>query len=141
MYVSQILTPITRLKIRKVNETDFYPEKFSLADIFDAKSLPSALEAYYQQHLQKMFPGEEANSNAQGVLNTLVQNSSLPHLSPLSVEEIYQLIDADEYDVEEILENWIEFLTLHRIDGDNYYSLYHTNFRKWLSMHPQPKSL
>ena len=132
MYVSQILTAI---------KTGFYPENSSLTDILDRTSFPSTLETYYQQHLHYMFPGEEANSTARAVLNALVQNSPSQHSSPLSVEEISQIIDADEYDVEEVLENWIEFLTLHQIDGDCKYSLYHANFRNWLSTHSQRKSL
>ncbi|MDJ0694527.1 ATP-binding protein [Mastigocoleus sp. MO_188.B34] len=136
MYVRQILTAL---------ETGFYPENSSLAEILDRTSFPPALETYYQQHLQKMFPAEEADPIAQAVLNTLVQNSLVQDQSPLSqrrgqtVEEISQIIDADEYDVEEVLENWIEFLTVHQIDGDNKYGLYHSNFGKWLSAHPQSK--
>lgn len=121
MYVSQILTAI---------KTGFYSEKSSFTDILDSTSLPADLEVYYQHHLQKMFPaeeGKEVNSNAQAVLNSLVQNSS-----PISVKEISQIIDVDEYDVEEVLENWIEFLTLHQIDGETRYSFYHSSFRNWL---------
>ncbi len=125
MYVSQILTAI---------KTGFYPENSSLADILGLTSnlgltsLPSALAAYYQQHLQKMFSGETANSTVRAILNALINNSLAQNPSPLSLEKISQIIDADEYDVEEILENWIEFLTVDQIDGDNKYSLYHSSF-------------
>ncbi|MEO1430530.1 MAG: AAA family ATPase [Cyanobacteria bacterium J06633_8] len=121
MYVSQILTAI---------KNGFYSENSSLTDIFNSISLPAGLEAYYQQHLTKMFPGErgdEFNSNAQAVLDILVKNSS-----PISVEEIAQTIDVDEYDVEEILEDWIEFLTVNQIEGKTCYSLYHESIRNWL---------
>ncbi|MEO0837633.1 MAG: AAA family ATPase [Cyanobacteria bacterium J06643_5] len=121
MYVSQILTAI---------KNDFYLENSSLTDIFNSNTFPDALETYYQQHLQKIFPaeqGEDFNSNAQAVLNILVKN-----LSPVSVEEISEIIDVDEYDVEEILEDWIEFLNINQIEGENCYSLYHQSFREWL---------
>ena len=121
MYVSQILTAI---------KNGFYLEKSSLTEILNSKSLPIDLETYYQQHLQKMFPaeqGDEFNSNAQAVLNILVKNPSR-----VSVEEISQIIDVDEYDVEEILEDWIEFLTVHQINGETRYSFYHQGFRNWL---------
>ena len=121
MYVSQILTAIKNV---------YYSDKLSLTDIFNSKSLPADLEAYYQQHLTKMFPaeqGEDFNSNAQAVLNILIKNSS-----PVSVEEISEIIDVDEYDVEEILEDWIEFLSVHQINGETRYSLYHSSFRNWL---------
>ncbi|KST65925.1 ATP-binding protein [Mastigocoleus testarum] len=138
MYVNQILTAL---------ETDLYPANSSLTEILDGTYFPPALETYYQQHLQKMFPAEEADPIAQAVLNTLVQNSLAQNQSPLlqprgqTVEEISQIIDADEYDVEEVLENWIEFLTVHQVDENNKYGLYHGNFGKWLSAHPQSKYL
>ena len=121
MYVSQFLTAI---------KNGFYSENSSLTDIFNSTTFPDSLETYYQQHLTKMFPaeqGEDFNSNAQAVLNTLVL-----HSSPISVEEIAQIIDVDEYDVEEILEGWIEFLSVHQINGETRYSLYHSSFRNWL---------
>ena len=121
MYVSQILAAI---------KNGFYSDKSSLTDIFESISLPADLEAYYQQHLTKMFSeeqGDEFKLNAQAVLNILVKNSS-----PISVEEISQIIDFDEYDVEEVLENWIEYLNLYRIEGETCYNLYHQSFRNWL---------
>ena len=39
----------------------------------------------------------------------------------------------DEYDVEQVLESWFEFLHQQRIAEKNYYSLYHSSFRHWLS--------
>ncbi len=120
MYVSQILTAI---------KTGFYSEKSSLTDILNSTPLPSDLEAYYQQHLHKMFSAKQAEANLipQAVLNTLVLYSGF-----ISIEDIAQIIDADEYDVEEVLENWIEFLNLYEIDGETRYSLYHSSFRNWL---------
>ncbi|MGB3642385.1 MAG: AAA family ATPase [Rivularia sp. (in: cyanobacteria)] len=120
MYVSQILTAI---------KTGFYSEKSSLTDVFNSTPLPDDLEAYYQQHLHKMFSVKQAEANLipQAVLNTLVLNSGF-----ISIEHIAQVIDADEYDVEEVLEDWIEFLNLYEIDGETRYSLYHSSFRNWL---------
>ncbi|MCJ8281140.1 MAG: AAA family ATPase [Rivularia sp. ALOHA_DT_140] len=121
MSVSQILTAI---------KNGFYSENSSLTDIFNSKSLPTDLEAYYQQHLTNMFPVEQEedfNNNAQAVLNILLNNSS-----PVSVEEISERIDVDEYDIEEILEDWIEFLNVNQIDGETCYNLYHQSFRNWL---------
>ena len=120
MYVSQILTAI---------KTGFYSEKSSLTDVLNSTPLPDDLEAYYQQHLHKMFSAKQAEANliSQAVLNTLVLNSGF-----ISIEDIAQIIDADEYDVEEVLEDWIEFLNLYEIDGETRYSLYHSGFRNWL---------
>lgn len=109
MYLSQILPVISKM--------------------FDR--LPPGLEAYYQQHLHKMIPPNSPSFERKlksFVLSVLVQVSS-----PLSAEVIASAIDADEYDVEEVLENWREFLILQEIDGEIRYSLYHSSFRDFLS--------
>ncbi|MEH2268559.1 MAG: hypothetical protein V7K68_09040 [Nostoc sp.] len=46
---------------------------------------------------------------------------------------IARIINTDEYEVEEVLENWLEFLQLQQITSETNYSLYHSNFRYWLS--------
>ncbi|MBG1242878.1 AAA family ATPase [Nostoc sp. NZL] len=93
--------------------------------------LPPGLEAYYQQHLHKMIhpnsPSQEKEFKS-SVLSVLVQVSSV-----ISAESIASTIDADEYDVEEVLENWREFLTLQEMDREIRYSLYHSSFRDFLS--------
>ncbi|MEH2366082.1 AAA family ATPase [Nostoc sp.] len=93
--------------------------------------LPPGLEAYYQQHKHKMIPPNSSSQEKEfksSVLSVLVQVSSV-----VSAESIASTIDADEFDVEEVLENWREFLTLQEIDGEIRYSLYHSSFRDFLS--------
>ncbi|MHC5735623.1 AAA family ATPase [Nostoc sp.] len=93
--------------------------------------LPPGLEAYYQQHQQKMIPPNSPSQERElksSVLSVLVQVSSV-----VSAESIASTLNADEYDVEEVLENWREFLTLQQIDGEIRYSLYHSSFRDFLS--------
>lgn len=51
----------------------------------------------------------------------------------VSVSAIAQIIDADIFDVEEVLENWFEFLQQHQVDKEIRYTLYHPNFRNWLA--------
>ncbi|MEH2006817.1 ATP-binding protein [Nostoc sp.] len=132
MYLSQILPAISK----------------------EVDRLTPDLEAYYQQHLHKMIPPNSPTFERKlksFVLSVLVQVSS-----PLSAEVIASAIDADEYDVEEVLENWREFLILQdgtcypsgtlranksgnrkgavpQIDGEIRYSLYHSSFRDFLS--------
>jgi hypothetical protein len=132
MYLSQILPAIAR---------GLYSEP--LQD----ERLPPGLEAYYQSHWQRM-KGEELSSVELGVLRTLVtpQNSFDSRLPPLqtsgisadAVSEaipaglIAQILDEDEYDVEAVLFNWVEFLRRQPIDGEIYYSFYHSSFHHWL---------
>jgi arginine deiminase len=52
----------------------------------------------------------------------------------LNLEElIAQTIDEDEYEVEKILENWIEFLQQQQIESETRYRLYHSHFCDWLN--------
>ncbi|MEH2064387.1 MAG: ATP-binding protein [Nostoc sp.] len=113
MYLSQIISATLG---------GFYPEPFQY------NQLTSVLGAYYQQHLQNMISFEQEEGFNIAVLNVLVQQKQ-----PISVEAIAHIIDADEYEVEEVLENWLEFLQQQRIAEEIHYSLYHSSFRHWLS--------
>ena len=100
---------------------NFYPQSFCY------NQLPPDLEAYYQQHLYKMIPPEQGTEHSTDVLNVLIQQQK-----SISVEAIAQIIDTDEYEVEEVLENWLEFLQQKPIASEAHYSLYHSSFRDWL---------
>jgi hypothetical protein len=113
IYVSQILSAISE---------GSYPESLQYNQI------SAGLEAYYQQHWQKMMVATQDEEFSLAVLNVLVKQQQ-----PISVEAIAQLIDADEFDVEEVLENWFEFLHQQQIAGAEYYRFYHSSFRKWLA--------
>jgi len=120
MYLSQILAAITE---------GFYSQALKL------DRLPPNLEAYYQSHWQRMA-AKELSLVELGVLRCLV--TLQPSLDPplkkegISAQLIAEMIDEDEYDVEAVLENWIEFLQQEQIDGEIRYSLYHSSFRDWL---------
>ncbi|MBD2411518.1 hypothetical protein FACHB389_17895 [Nostoc calcicola FACHB-389] len=90
--------------------------------------LPPGLEAYYQQHLDKMIPvnlSSEQRELKLSVLKVLAEGSS-------SAETIASRIDVDEYDVEEVLEDWREFLRLEEVDGEIVYGVYHWSFGYFL---------
>ena len=112
MYLSQVISAITE---------NFYPEPFQY------NQLPPGLEVYYQQHLHKMIPPEQGTQYSIDVLNVLIQQQKA-----ISVDAIAQIIDTDEYEVEEVLENWLEFLQQQRIASETHYTLYDSNFRDWL---------
>jgi hypothetical protein len=122
-YMSQILPMLAQ---------GFYSEPLQ----FDR--LPSGLEAYYQSHWQHIT-GKGLSSVELGVLHCLATPQP-PLASPrpsslnlrlkkegISAEAlskampaglIAKMIDEDEYDVEAVLENWIEFLQQQRIEGE-----------------------
>lgn len=68
-----------------------------------------------------------------GVLRCLTTPQPPLNKEGISTELIAQKIDEDEYEVEAILENWIEFLHQQQIEGETHYRLYHSHFRDWLS--------
>ncbi|WP_071188750.1 ATP-binding protein [Trichormus sp. NMC-1] len=109
MYVSQVLAAIA---------DGFYSEPSQLET-----SLPPGLESYYQQHLQKMLPSTGEDFPL-AVLKVLAQQTQ-----PISVAAIAEILDTDEYEIEELLENWVEFLNLQSISGNIFYGFYHSSFR------------
>lgn len=106
MYISQILPAIAE---------GFCPE------------IPPDLQAYYQQHLQRMS-GHDVDSVEFAVLKILSHQRQ-----PISVEDIAKISHEDEYEIEEVLEKWREFLKLETIEGQNCYSFYHSKFGEWLN--------
>ena len=88
--------------------------------------MPASLERYYQSLWQKMA-GEGLSEIELGVLNVLVEEEEV-----VSVEAIAEIIDEDEYDVEEVLESWLKFLHQQEFEGEICYGLYHWSFRKFL---------
>ncbi|MBU7585954.1 MAG: AAA family ATPase [Nostoc sp. TH1S01] len=113
MYLSQIINAIF---------DNFYSEPFQY------NQLPPGLETYYQQHLQTIMPPKEHSEFKLAVLNELVKQQQ-----PISAAAIAEILDTDEFEVEEILENWLEFLQQEKNSDETYYSLYHSHFHDWLS--------
>ncbi|MDF5706795.1 MAG: ATP-binding protein [Nostoc sp. S4] len=90
--------------------------------------LPPNLETYYRQHLEKMIPANLPSVERKlklSVLKVLAEVSS-------SAEAIASRVDVDEYDVEEVLEDWREFLRLEEVDGEIRYGVYHWSFGDFL---------
>ncbi|BAY16121.1 hypothetical protein NIES21_19440 [Anabaenopsis circularis NIES-21] len=88
---------------------------------------PPNLHLYYQNHLEKMnLATRNQQTMALQVLNILVQEQSIP------TEIISARLDADEYEIKVILDQWREFLHLKSIAREIYYSLYHVSFCNWL---------
>ncbi|MEH2078776.1 MAG: ATP-binding protein [Nostoc sp.] len=141
MYLSQVINAIpspvgdaprtvsfSTRRSANANAENFYSIPFQY------NQLPPGLEAYYQQHLHKMFPSEQKTEHSTDVLNVLIQQQKAILVEALmqSAAGIAQIIDTDEYEVEEVLENWLEFLQQKPIASETHYSLYHSSFRDWL---------
>ncbi|MEH2437136.1 MAG: hypothetical protein V7K25_23335 [Nostoc sp.] len=81
-----------------------------------------------------MFSPEKGTEHSTDVLNVLIQQQKAISVDALAqtAAAIAQIINTDEYEVEEVLENWLEFLQKKPIASETHYNLYHSNFRDWL---------
>ncbi|MGL5058454.1 MAG: hypothetical protein ACRC62_00630 [Microcoleus sp.] len=124
MYLSQILPAIVDRSHSDAN----------LIESSLLSEIPPGLAAYYQDSWQRMG-GDSLSAVELSVLKVLVQNrsSSRAALTNLSVSAISNIIDEDEYDIEKVLDNWIECLNLEQIGGEICYSLDCSNFRDWIA--------
>jgi len=80
---------------------------------------------------------EELSAVELGVLQTLIGLPSREKTG-ISAQLIAETIDEDEYEIEEVLSNWYEFLVKKEIDGEVCYSIYHASFRDWLGQQINP---
>ncbi len=120
MYLTQIMSAIAQaLTCQFADNLDLEP--------FEYNQLPPALAAYYQQHLQKMLPPAQQQEFSRDILNILATEQQ-----PISAEAIADILDIDEFTVEEILENWLEFLQRRTTGDQTQYQLYHSSFRDWI---------
>ncbi|MDJ0735471.1 MAG: ATP-binding protein [Nostocaceae cyanobacterium] len=84
-------------------------------------------EQTFTQHWQKM-QGEGLSDVALSVLRVLTSGEK----EEVTLSEITQKTNADVFDIQEVLDNWFEFLQQQRIGKETRYSLYHPHFRDWL---------
>ena len=74
-----------------------------------------------------MLPPAQQQELSHAILNILATQQQ-----PISAEAIADILDIDEFAVEEILENWLEFLQRRKTGDETQYQLYHSSFRDWI---------
>ncbi|MBR8834900.1 MAG: ATP-binding protein [Stigonema ocellatum SAG 48.90 = DSM 106950] len=123
MYLTQVLSAMEPLKIVDILQT--------------TSLLPPSLITYYKQHWQKM-QGQGLSPVELKVLHVLTHKITIDSSvasgdlrGGISTGAIAQIIE-EEYEIQEVLENWLEFLQQQQVGGDSYYSFYHWSFRDWL---------
>jgi ABC-type dipeptide/oligopeptide/nickel transport system ATPase component len=93
-------------------------------------------ESAFTQHWQQM-QGEGFSDIAMKILQVLATAENESISASTILQRIHRTnpptLDADIFDVEEVLENWFEFLQQHQVNKEIRYSLYHPNFRNWLA--------
>ncbi|MGK7940150.1 MAG: AAA family ATPase [Crocosphaera sp.] len=111
------------------NETNFiYVSEIIKYPNLSPETLPETLENYYEEHWNIMNKTIEKNPEfSLQILQCLLQENSF-----ISLENIAERLDEDEYDVGIILKQWREFLHLETQDNIEYYKFDHPTFHDWL---------
>ncbi|MGF2036195.1 MAG: NACHT domain protein [Nostoc sp. CmiVER01] len=91
------------------------------------KQLPYGLKEYYQDHWQRMGMEEKTHEVKVFILFILVEIGT-----PIPCEMIADIAEQDEYDVQSVLDVWVEYLKPQELEGENCYSIYHTSFLEFL---------
>ncbi|MBD2435991.1 hypothetical protein [Nostoc sp. FACHB-110] len=91
------------------------------------KQLPDGLQEYYQVHWERMGMDKKPQEMKVFILFILVEIST-----PIPCEMIADIAEQDEYGVQVILDEWVEYLKLQNIDKEDCYSIYHASFLDFL---------
>ncbi|WP_242045238.1 hypothetical protein [Anabaena catenula] len=91
--------------------------------------LPQGLQDYYTTHWTRMSMDKEANEKKVKILYILVERGE-----PISINLIADILDEDEYDVKDVLDDWVEYVTPKENveEQKTYYSIYHRSFLEFL---------
>ena len=91
------------------------------------KELPDGLQDYYQIHWIRMSMDDKPQEMKVIILFVLVEIGL-----PIPLTLLAEIINEDEYDVQQILDEWIEYLRLQEIEGEMCYGIYHASFLEFL---------
>jgi hypothetical protein len=96
-------------------------------DDLNLTQLPQGLQNYYQTHWERMKMNDSSKKMKVMILFILVEIGT-----PISGEMMFDIVNEDECDVDDILNEWIEYLKPQTIDEDICYSIYHASFLDFL---------
>ncbi|WP_414568280.1 AAA family ATPase [Nostoc sp. CCY 9925] len=91
------------------------------------KQLPHGLQEYYQVHWERMGMDAKPQEVKVFILFILVEIGT-----PIPCEMIAAIAEQDEYDVQLVLEEWVEYLKQQDIKGEICHSIYHASFLDFL---------
>ncbi len=91
------------------------------------KELPDGLEQYYQTHWARMGMNNKDEEIKVIILFILVEIGT-----PIPCEMIADIAEKDEFEVQKVLDDWLEYLKKQNVDGDDCYSIYHASFLDFL---------
>lgn len=91
------------------------------------QELPEDLQGYYQEHWQLMGMTNERQRHKVEIIYILVELAL-----PVSCQLISEIAEQDIYQVQEVLEDWIEFFSEEELKAQICYSIYHSSFVDFL---------
>ncbi|MEQ9549823.1 MAG: hypothetical protein RIM23_09410 [Coleofasciculus sp. G3-WIS-01] len=118
------------------SENNFMYLRYVLPDIADGKyrnlsieSLPQGLQDYYEDHWRRMgmFDKESKRTKIK-IVYVLAELRE-----PVSRELIAEFAGEDAFTVQEVLDEWQQFLHRDKFNGETRYSVYHSSFCDFLS--------
>lgn len=96
-------------------------------DDLSLDKLPDGLQDYYQVHWVRMGMDTAPKEMRVIILFILVEIGT-----PIPCEMIADIAQQDEYDVQTVLDEWVEYLKDQEIDGETCYNFYHASFLDFL---------
>jgi hypothetical protein len=91
------------------------------------EKFPKGLQEYYRTHWVRMGMDTEPKEKIVIILFILVEIST-----PIPCEMMAEIANQDEYEVQKVLDQWVEYLKDQKIDKETCYSIYHTSFLEFL---------
>ncbi|NES66492.1 MAG: NACHT domain protein [Okeania sp. SIO2D1] len=121
-------------QVAEKSENNFMYLRYVLPDIakgfysdLSLRELPDGLQDYYQQHWVRMGMEDKPQKDKVLVLFILVESRTLPTLKMIA-----KWAQQDESEVEDVLKEWVEFLSKQEVEGETCYSIYHASFLDFL---------
>ncbi|HIK08279.1 MAG TPA: helix-turn-helix domain-containing protein [Trichormus sp. M33_DOE_039] len=117
------------------SENNFMYLRYVLPDIskgvyqdLTLEQLPDGLQEYYQTHWARMGMNDKPNELKVFILYILVEIGT-----PIPCEMIADIVQQDDEDnVQDVLNDWVEYLKQQVIDNEECYSIYHASFLDFL---------
>ncbi|NMG60123.1 hypothetical protein E1H12_16770 [Geitlerinema sp. P-1104] len=130
---------VTEAKFTQVlaenSETNFMYLKYVLDDIEQGKyadlnleNLPKGLEQYYEQHWYRMGMVTKPLPRTKLKIIYLLSKTR----KPVSCDLLADFAEEDPLTVQELLDDWEQFLRHRFVNGEDVYSIYHKSFQDFL---------
>jgi hypothetical protein len=104
-------------------------ESGAYQDLNKIENLPEGLEQYYYQHWQHMGMTAKNESRRTKIKIVYVLAEAI---KPVSCQMISQFTSEDAFTVQDVLDDWKQFLREQNIERQKRYSIYHASFQDFL---------